>query len=52
MVSQVGVQRVGFTVTENLCLHKTKLHACGYVGNPRAIYHMLHTGHANVIFTT
>ena len=30
MASQVGVQRVGFTVTENRCLHKTKLHTCGY----------------------
>ena len=43
MAPQVGVQRVGFIVTENRCLHKTKLHACGYVVNPRAIYQVLHT---------
>ena len=34
MASQVGVQRVGFTVTENRRLHKTKLHACGYGESP------------------
>ena len=39
MASQVRVQRVGFIVTKNRRLHKMKLHVCGYVGNPHAIYH-------------
>ena len=34
MTSQVGVQRVGFTVTENRRLHKTKLHAGGCGESP------------------
>ena len=34
MTSQVGVQRVGFTVTDNRPLHKTKLHACGCGESP------------------
>ena len=40
MASQVGVQRVGFTVTEKRRLRKTKLHAGGW-GNPHSIYHVL-----------
>ena len=43
MASQAGMQRVGFTVTKNRSLHKTKPHTCGYVGNPHIMYHMLHT---------